>query len=359
MKDLTITMLNDLPFFSGIGQYTKDLIYFLISSGYNVRYVSYFPYKSNLQNLRSLQLPLTYGSFKFGQNLRMITCSNLFQFRKFVTAPAHITSQFLMPLGLGKKNVAITVHDLNQLHTTGYEFISTGLMAAKLNLLRKYENIVVVSNFVKQDILNHFRVDENRIHVIYNWIDLSRIKIPNSSKKRSESETITLIHVGNDQQNKNINLIYELLNKLPPSYQLIRVGSNSKYNLRYVERMELRKRIKFYQGISSAKLDELYNLADIFIYPSTNEGFGRPLLEAMAHGLPVIYRNSSSLPEIAGDAGISFDNDSLDEIAEKVMTTAELDSYSKMSRKSIERSRFFDISNQKKTILKFYDELIA
>ena len=359
MKNLTITMLSDLPFFSGIGQYTEDLINFLISNGYNIRYISYFPYRSNFQNLHSIQLPLTYDNFKSGQNLRMITCSNLFQFRKFVTPPTHITSQFLMPLGFGKKNVAITVHDLNQLHTTGYDFISTGLMAARLNLLRKYENIVADSNFVKQDILNHFRVDENRIHVIYNWIDLSRIKIPNSSKKRSESETITLIHVGNDQQNKNINLIYELLNKLPSSYQLIRVGSNSKRNIRYVERMELRKRIKFYQGISSEKLDELYNLADIFIYPSTNEGFGRPLLEAMAHGLPVIYRNSSSLPEIAGNSGIPFDNDSLDEIVEKVMRTAELDSYSKMSKKSIERSRFFDISNIKGTILKFYDELIA
>jgi glycosyltransferase involved in cell wall biosynthesis len=232
-------------------------------------------------------------------------------------------------------------------------------MTTMLNLLREYEKIVVVSNFVKQDILNHFRVYENRIHVIYNWIDLSRIKIPNSSKKRSESETITLIHVGNDQQNKNINLIYELLNKLPSSYELIRVGSNSKRNIRYIERMGLKKKIRFYQGISSGKLDELYNLADIFIYPSTNEGFGRPLLEAMAHGLPVIYRNSSSLPEIAGDAGIPFDNDSLDEIAEKIHRTAEFDNYSKMSEKSIERSKFFDISNQKKTILKFYDELIA
>jgi len=123
--------------------------------------------------------------------------------------------------------------------------------------------------------------------------------------------------------------------------------------------MGLKKKIRFYQGISSGKLDELYNLADIFIYPSTNEGFGRPLLEAMAHGLPVIYRNSSSLPEIAGDAGIPFDNDSLDEIAEKIHRTAEFDNYSKMSEKSIERSKFFDISNQKKTILKFYDELIA
>lgn len=264
-----------------------------------------------------------------------------------------------MPLGLGKKNLAVTVHDLNQLHATGYDFISTGLMATKLNLLTKYENIVVDSNFVKQDILNHFRVDEASIHVVYNWIDLSKIKIPNSSKERSDPKIITLIHVGNDQQNKNINLIYELLNKLPSSYQLIRVGSNSKRNIRYVERMSLRKRIKFYQGISSGKLDELYNLADICIYPSTNEGFGRPLLEAMAHGLPVIYRNSSSLPEIAGNSGIPFDNDSLDEIVEKVMRTAELDSYSKMSKKSIERSRFFDISNIKGTILKFYDELIA
>ena len=359
MKDLTITMLNDLPLFSGIGQYTKDLTDFLISNGYNVRYVSYFPYKSNLQNLHSLQLPLTYGSSKFGQNLRMVTCSNLFQFRKFVTPPAHITSQFLMPLGFGKKNVAITVHDLNQLHTTGYDIISTVLMATKLNLLRKYENIVVDSNFVKQDILNHFRVDEDSIHVVYNWIDLSKIKVTNSLKKRNDSELITLIHVGNDQPNKNIHFIYRLLNNLSSSYQLIRLGTNSKRNIRYVERNGLRKRIKFYQGISSEKLDELYNLANIFIYPSTNEGFGRPLLEAMAHGLPVVYRDSSSLPEIAGEAGIPFENENLDEVAEKIRRTAELDSYSQISKKSIERSKFFSISNQKEAILKFYYDLTA
>lgn len=362
MKDLPITILNDLPSFSGIGRYTEDLLDFIISNGYSIRYVSYFPYRQNrqnIQNLHNVQLSLTYGNFKFGSNLRMITCSNLFQFRKFVIAPTHITSQFLMPLGFGEKNVAITVHDLNQLHTTGYDFISTGLMATKLNLLRKYENIVVDSNFVKQDILNHFRVNEDLIHVIYNWIDLSRIKVPDLSKKRINSKNITLIHVGNDQPNKNINLIYKLLNKLPSSYRLVRVGSNSTHNIHYVERNGLSKRIKFYQGISSEKLDELYSNSDIFIYPSTNEGFGRPLLEAMARGLPVIYRNSSSLPEIAGGAGISFDNDSLDEIVEKIIRIAEFDNYSQLSRKSIERSRFFDLSSQKKTILKFYDELIT
>jgi glycosyltransferase involved in cell wall biosynthesis len=272
--------------------------------------------------------------------------------------PAHITSQFLMPLGMGKKNIAITIHDLNQIHKTGIDFISTGFMDIKLSLLNRYQKITVVSNFVKQDVLNHFRVDENLIQVLYNWIDLSKIMVQDLSTKRKDSEIITLIHVGNDQPNKNINLIYRLLNYLPATYYLIRVGSNSKRNLRYVEKNGLRKRIKFYQGISKEKLGELYNFADIFIYPSTNEGFGRPLLEAMAHGLPIIYRNSSSLPEIAGSAGLSFESDDLEEISEKIKMVAEYKNYRLLAQKSLERSKFFDISNQKSKILRFYRELL-
>lgn len=357
MNEKTITVVNDLPFFSGIGQYTEDIINLLLSNDYKVKYVSYYPYNSRSRNLYNIKVFEPFNGFSFGKNIINAFNINLFQFHRLINVPAHITNQFLIPLGINNKNVAITIHDLNQLHKTGPNFISTGLIAAKLNLISRYKKIVVDSTFVKNDILNHFRIDENLISVIYNWIDISKIKVPISFTQKKKQDSIKLLHVGNDQPNKNIDLIYKLLTRLPVSYQLIRVGTNTKRNMRFVEKNNLLRRVKFYERLPKKDLDNIYNSAHLFIYPSFNEGFGRPLLEAMAHGLPAVYRNSSSLPEIAGNTGVAFDNDDLDTITEMIQKVVEGDSYTIMAEKSIERSKYFDINHLKGRMLEFYDEL--
>lgn len=358
MPDKTITILNDIPIFAGIGQYNRDLIELLLSNGYKVKNVSYNSYVFDNSNFSNVRLQRPFERFKFSQNLITITNSNLFQFRKFLTPPVLIASQFLIPLGLGKDDVAITVHDITQMHMTGYDFLSSGLTSIKLHLLRKYKNIIVDSNFVKQDILEHFRLDDDSVHVLYSWINLRNIQTFGTLKRMIDPKNISLIHVGSDIPNKNVRLLYKVLRSLPPSYTLIRVGTNSKRNLKFLKENNLLGRVKFYEGISKEKLEDLYNSSHLFLYPSKYEGFGRPLLEAMAHGLPIIYRNSSSLPEIAGNAGIAFDGDDVDTITEAIQKITDKDNYSQQSAKSIERSKFFDITNQGSITIKFIDELL-
>ncbi|MEM3830147.1 MAG: glycosyltransferase family 1 protein [Conexivisphaerales archaeon] len=359
MSEKKISILNDLPTFSGIGQYSLDLAKMLALNNFEVDYVSFGDTDISLENFSKIRVHDPFRNFKFKSNVYYDTTFNLLAFREFVRGNVHITSQYLIPLGAGRKNVIITVHDINQFHTTGIDAVGTFLHISKLSMLSKYRHIVVVSNFVKQDILNHLNVDEESINVLYNWIDLSKIDVKQNSNTMKRSKRIKLLHVGNDQPNKNIPLLYEVMKNLPPNFELVRVGNNSLRNLRYVEKNNLKRRISFYSRISKEELEQLYLGSDCFVYPSSFEGFGRPLLEAMAHGLPVVYRDGSSLSEIAGDAGLKFYSDNPDEISELIYKATTEGVTEELRKRSIERSKLFDVGKQEEKIINYYKEVFS
>ncbi|MEM3828943.1 MAG: glycosyltransferase family 1 protein [Conexivisphaerales archaeon] len=358
MSEKKISILNDSAAFSGIGQYSIDLAKMLALNNIEVDYVSFEDTETSLKNLTKIRVRDPLCGFKFKSILYSDTAFNLLAFREFVRGNVHITSQFLIPLGAERKKVVITVHDINQFHTTG-DALGRFLHIGKLGMLPKYKHIVVVSNFVKQDILNHLNVDEESINVFYNWIDLSKIKVRQNSNTMKRSKIIKLLHVGNDQPSKNISLLYKVMKNLPPNFELIRVGNNSLRNLRYVEKNNLKGRISFYSRISKEELEQLYLGSDCFVYPSTFEGFGRPLLEAMAHGLPVVYRDGSSLSEVAGDAGLKFYSDDPDEISELIYKATTEGVAEELRKRGIERSKLFDIKNQEEKIINYYKEVFS
>ncbi|MEM3844518.1 MAG: glycosyltransferase family 1 protein [Candidatus Parvarchaeota archaeon] len=354
MSSKKISILNDVPTFTGIGQYSIDLAKMLASNNIEVDYVSFEDTETPLKNFSNIRVRDPLHNFKYKSVVYRNTAFNLLAFSEFVKGDVHITSQFLIPLGVGRRNVVITVHDITQFHTIGKDAVGTFLHIGKLGMLSKYRHIVVDSNFVKQDILNHLNVDEESIDVLYNWIDLSKIHVRQNSNTMKMSKKIKLLHVGNDQPNKNISLLYKVMKNLPPNFELIRVGNNSLRNLRYVDRNNLKRRISFYSRISMEELEQLYLGSDCFVYPSSFEGFGRPLLEAMAHGLPIVYRDGSSLSEIAGDAGLKFYSDDPDEISELIYKATTEGVAEELRKRSIERSKLFDIKKQEEKIINYY-----
>jgi glycosyltransferase involved in cell wall biosynthesis len=111
--------------------------------------------------------------------------------------------------------------------------------------------------------------------------------------------------------------------------------------------------------VSDEDLPMFYNCADIFVYPSLYEGFGLPPLEAMACGIPVITSNTSSLPEVIGDAGIMVDptdDKSLSDAMYSVLTDKEL--WQHMSNNGLQRSKIFTWEKAAKEILEIYDEVL-
>lgn len=197
---------------------------------------------------------------------------------------------------------------------------------------RKSRVIYTVSEYSKNDIITCYRVPKNKVLVSYNAVNdsfkpLSKDAL-NSRELRRRFEigdSPFILCVGNLQPRKNlVNLIRAFSNyKEKDAYdtRLVIVGKKAwMYNSIFSEALSNRYSgdILFTGYVDECDLVRLYNEATIFVYPSIFEGFGVPPLEAMACGTPVAVSQTSSIPEIVGDAGLYFDPFNVDEICASI-----------------------------------------
>ncbi|MFH1526689.1 MAG: glycosyltransferase family 1 protein, partial [Bacteroidota bacterium] len=123
--------------------------------------------------------------------------------------------------------------------------------------------------------------------------------------------------------------------------------------------LDLKKRIIFTGYVSEEEMLYLYNCAELFVYPSFYEGFGLPPLEAMACGVPVITSNTSSLPEVVGDAGVLINPYDIDQLSEAIKVVLKDENLRKdLSAKGFERKKSFEWDKTVATVFKYYDELL-
>jgi glycosyltransferase involved in cell wall biosynthesis len=162
--------------------------------------------------------------------------------------------------------------------------------------------IIAVSNFTASQVEQLLNVERSRIRVVHHGVRASRIT-PEKQK--------LVLSVGAIQRRKNIARLVKAFEALPDPWRLALAGAPDGYGaaeeLRAVEESPARSRIDLLGYVSSAELDSLYSRASVFIFPSLDEGFGMPILEAMAHGVPVITSNCSAMPEVSGDAALLVD----------------------------------------------------
>lgn len=235
-----------------------------------------------------------------------------------------------VPLNYRGKFV-VTVHDLT--HIVLPKFLGSRLKYyyAKILLnhaLKKSEHIFTVSNNSKKDICEIFGISPDKISITYNAVDNDfRVKEKAEIEYLYEKYMIPrdkrlLMYVGNLKPHKNLSRLIETFSRLDSrdGYRLLLVGKAfSSTDLKTEEKKLGIKDIVIHTGmVSKQELVDLYNLADLFVFPSLYEGFGIPPLEAMACGTPVIAANNSSIPEVVGDAAILFDAYSIDAIAEAI-----------------------------------------
>jgi glycosyltransferase involved in cell wall biosynthesis len=162
--------------------------------------------------------------------------------------------------------------------------------------------IIAVSSFTASQVEHLLNVEPSRIRVVHHGVRPSPISKPNQN---------LVLSVGAIQRRKNVARLVKAFETLPADWRLALAGAPDGFGasdeLRAVEESPARSRIDVLGYVSSAQLDELYRRATIFAFPSLDEGFGMPILEAMAHGVPVITSNCSAMPEVAGDAALLVD----------------------------------------------------
>jgi len=197
-----------------------------------------------------------------------------------------------------------TIHDFihEKFYTGPRKFIHSYQKKVALN---SAERIIVISNNTKKDLLNFFpNIKEERISVVYNGVSKDFFKIEENSVN---PEKPYLMFIGSREKYKNFEFAVELLHTLK-DFNFVIVGQPlQKEEIKFLN-IKLNKRWKLISGVDNAKLNVIYNNAYALLYPSAYEGFGIPLLESMKTGTPFLALNSSSIPEVAGNAGILLDN---------------------------------------------------
>ncbi len=227
----------------------------------------------------------------------------------------HFPSQHFGRYGLflGKPFI-VTVHDVARIC---FPFAKE-TMPEKLGLkldglgLRKAQHIVAVSKCTKIDLMRYLNIPARKITVIYNGVDHNIFK-PVAGRRY---DFPYLLYVGTERPRKNLGTLLAAFSMLKrggmPDLKLVKVGNAGRtaefrrVTLSEIRRLGLESDVVFADYASDEDLAASYSSAIGLVMPSLYEGFGLPLIEAMACGCPVIASNSSSLSEIAGDAALFF-----------------------------------------------------
>ena len=233
----------------------------------------------------------------------------------------------ILPFRATKK--VVTIHDVN--HLTGVSsFSAIKKKYAFLlfnNAVKKTNLIFTVSEFSKNELIKYTEVDPKKIKVVYcgvNRLLFSR-EYKNKNLKLPENY---ILYVGNIKPHKNLIILLKAYNnfsnEFKSKFKLLIVGKKegfiTKDNLidTYINSNNLEKLVLFSGHVNDSDLPIYYQKASLFVFPSLYEGFGLPILEALAAKTKVISSNAASLPEIGGKAVIYFDPTNEKQLSQKI-----------------------------------------
>jgi glycosyltransferase involved in cell wall biosynthesis len=357
--------------FEGVGRYTKGLVSSLLLVDQENKYFL-------------IQDKFTIDFFKESDRIKIVkvpypalSIRTLFFLHKVIEKEK--IDVFHSPFSLGplfsKRPFIITFHDLMVLKFPNF-FEGRNLLIkvfAKLFFSivvpitsNKCRMILTDSNKVKNEIITFLKQDPDKIKVSNPGVDEYFKKLTSKSLNGKLPELKpnkkTILYVGNTRPYKNLPRLLEafglLQKKRPENYQLV-IAGGEKRNLPLLKKITLdlsiEKNIIFAGNLTDPEVVALMNAADVFVFPSLEEGFGLPPLEAMACGTPVVTSNVSSLPEVVRDAALLVDPENVEGIAfaiERVLTDEKL--REELIKKGFERVKRFSWEKTARETLEIY-----
>lgn len=217
--------------------------------------------------------------------------------------------------------------------------------------------IIAVSTFTARQVEQLLHVEPSRIRVIHHGVrPVPRLPAPGPKEQ-------IVLSVGAIQRRKNIVRLVEAFEQLAPGWKLVLAGSfgfDSEAARERVERSPRKQDIQVLGYVTDSALEDLYRRASILAFPSLDEGFGMPILDAMARGVPVLTSNVSAMPEVAGDAALLIDPTDVRSIADGLQRMAsESELRDTLARAGLARAGRFTWEKSVDATWKVYEELMA
>ena len=258
-----------------------------------------------------------------------------------------------LPLNIGnfKGKKIVTVHDLLFLRYPGFYSITDRIIYRHKteSACRNADSVISVSEQTKLDLMEYLSVPEKKIKVIHQGCSESFFREPTSEKMENvkakyKLPSSYLLSVGTIEERKNLVVLIKALRNVR-DIPLFVIGKKTKYILNVlseIKKLKLEDRVFFTENVDSEDLPFIYRSAEVFVYPSLFEGFGIPVIEALASGTPVITSRGSCFPEAGGPGSVYVnpeDPEELSSVLNKILFSAEIKK--KMSVTGYEHSKKF------------------
>lgn len=316
---------------TGIGRYTENLIEGLSKIASGNQYILFF----KREEFDSYKLP--------GSNFKKVLADfHWYGIKEQLNFPTLINDQqidlmhfphFNVPI-FYKEKFIVTIHDLTLNKYKTIRASTKSIIAYELkhlaynyiikNSIQKSKAIITPSKFTKKNVIDYFKVSEGKISVTYEGgtsEKILNIKGDDSILRKNNITSPYILYVGNAYPHKNLETLIASVEDINNEYKLVLVGKIDEFYERIkkiVNEKKLNSRIIFTDYVSDEDLVSLYKNAKAYVFPSLNEGFGLPALEALSFGLPVASSNGSCLPEVLGDAAVFFNPNDSKDMADKI-----------------------------------------
>lgn len=297
---------------SGIGTYLKNVIPEILQNFDEVLVLG------NTKEIECFDWSKKIKIIEF--NAKVYSLKEQFQYPKIIPSCDVLwCPHFNTPLlPVKAQKIVTTIHDVY--HLTNEASISQlKRKYARIlfqNAVKKSSLIFTVSEFSKAEILKYTKADSQKIDVVY--CGVNKLLFENSEAKHDlKLPDNYILYVGNVKPHKNLIVLLKAYNALSEEfrskYKLVFIGKKDGFLTQdndihsFIKNNNLQKDITFTGYVNDSEIPDIYHNANLFVFPSLYEGFGLPILEALATGTKVLSSNAASLPEIGGEAVVYFD----------------------------------------------------